>query len=108
MERGDDARPRWPYYAAIVLFIAGLAFAVLGLVRSSTLAGAATRKEVAVPHPTPTPRLTLASGPAATPQIPPPTPSGPTQPPSRTFLHPSPELVPTAVPPPDPAAQPRL
>jgi hypothetical protein len=108
MDPPDDARPRWPYYAAIVLFVAVLAFAVLGLVRSSTLAGAAPRKEVAVPSPTPTPRLTLASGPVATPQIPPPTPSGPTRPPSQTYLHPPPELLPTAVPPPDPATQPRL
>src|SRR4029453_7337593 len=62
MEPDDDARPRWPYYAAIVLFVAVLAFAVLGLVRSSTLAGVATRKEVVVPNPTPTPSLTLQSG----------------------------------------------
>src|SRR4029434_11194442 len=77
MEPDDDARPRWPYYAAIVLFVAVLGFAVLGLVRSSTRARAAVLDEVAVRNPTPTPRLTLASGPVATPQIPPPTPSGP-------------------------------
>ena len=108
MQPRDDRRPGWPYYAAIVLFIGVLGFAVLGLVRSSTLAGASTQKENGKARgTTPTSRSLLAKGPVATPQIPPPTPSAPTQPPSRTYLHPPPELLPTAELPPEPGGQPR-
>lgn len=110
MDPREDRRPGWPYYAAIVLFIGVLGFAVLGLVRSSTLAGAASQRGAekdSAKGADPTPRSFLAKGPVPTPQIPPPTPSEPTQPPSRTYLHPPPDVVPTAELPPEPAAQPR-
>jgi hypothetical protein len=80
---------------------------VLGLVRSSSLAGASTARGHEQPRPV-TPRArpnSLATGPVATPQIPPPTPSEPTEPPSRTYIHPPPELAGT--PSPAPAAQSR-
>jgi hypothetical protein len=96
------ARPRWGYYAALVLFVAILAFAVLGLVRSSSRAGAAGRPSSTTPSPSAIP---LAKGPIATPQIPPPPPSAPTQPPSRTILYPPPEVAATA--PSEPGDQPR-
>jgi hypothetical protein len=92
-----DPEPRrvgWTYYAAVVLFLAVLAFAVLGLVRSSSLAGAAQdrKPDASTPSASPTPTVPpLAAGPVPTPQIPPPTRSFPTQPPSRTYLHPPPE-----------------
>lgn len=107
MTRRDPERASWAYYAAIVLFVAVLAFAVLGLVRSSSLAGASTARGPEKPRSiTPLARqISLAAGPVATPQIPPPTPGAPTEPPSRTYIHPPPELAGT--PPPAPAAQPR-
>ncbi|HEV8610725.1 MAG TPA: hypothetical protein VGS98_11755 [Thermoanaerobaculia bacterium] len=106
MER-DPERPGWAYYAAIVLFVAVLGFAVLGLVRSSSRAAAATgRPSTSSSRTTPSPPgIPLATGPVPTPQIPPPSPSAPTQPPSRTYLYPSSELATTA--PPEPGAQPR-
>lgn len=109
MTRGDREKTRWAYYATIVLFVGVLAFAILGLVRSTGSAGASTgrhpndpQSRSATPPPT---RVPLANGRIPTPQIPPPTPSAPTEPPSRTYLHPAPELAGTA--PPAPAAQPR-
>jgi hypothetical protein len=106
MTRRDPERASWAYYAAIILFVAVLAFAVLGLVRSSSLAGASTARGPEPRSTTPrVPQTALAAGPVATPQIPPPTPGEPTEPPSRTYIHPPPELAGT--PPPVPAAQPR-
>jgi len=106
MER-EPERPPWAYYAAIVLFVAVVGFAVLGLVRSTSRAGAATgRPPSPSPATTPTAPVTLPRiGPVATPQIPPPPPSAPTQPPSRTYLFAAPELATTAAP--SPGAQPR-
>ena len=103
----DPERPGWGYYAAIALFVGVLAFAILGLVRSTSSAGAsdARRGGPSDSAVTPTPGVALATGRIPTPQIPPPTRSDPTQPPSRTYLHPPPELAATA--PPEPAAQPR-
>lgn len=99
-------RPGWGYYAAIVLFIGVLAFAVLGLVRSTSLAGASSARGGASTAPTPTPgAIRLLTGPVPTPQIPPPTPIAPTRPPSRTYLYPPPELG--GATPPAPAGQPR-
>jgi hypothetical protein len=99
-------RPGWGYYAAIVLFVGVLAFAVLGLVRSTSFAGASNARRGSPAAPTPTPGgIHLLTGTVPTPQIPPPTPSTPTRPPSRTYLYPPPELgEPT---PPAPAGQPR-
>jgi hypothetical protein len=104
----ETRRAGWPYYAAIALFVAVLAFAVLGLVRSSTLAGAPDRSIVSSLSSASavTPRApALANGPVPTPRIPPPTRNFPTRPPSRTYLHPPPEHAATAAP--EPAAQPR-
>jgi hypothetical protein len=100
----EPERPGWAYYAAVVIFVAVLAFAVLGLVRSSSRAGAAGRT-APLPTPATTPAIRLATGRVLTPQIPPPSPSAPTQPPSRTHLHPPPEVAATT--PPEPDAQPR-
>jgi hypothetical protein len=106
MVSSNPERPGWGYYAAIVAFVGVLAFAILGLVRSTSAGGSSSRRsgasESAV---TPTPGISLATGRIPTPQIPPPTRSYPTQPPVRTYLHPPPELAATA--PPEPAAQPR-
>ena len=85
-------RPGWSYYFALVLFIAILAFAVLGLVRSSTV----VRVVADAPEGATTPPSAVRTGPVPTAQIPPPTPSAPTPPPSRTYLHPPPELGATA------------
>lgn len=93
MEDRENASPGWAYYAAVVLFVGVLAFAILGLVRSSSLAGASTRGRSgsARPSVTPTPAgIPLATGRIPTPQIPPPTPVAPTEPPSRTYLYPPP------------------
>jgi hypothetical protein len=79
---------RAAYYSAVALFVAILAFAVLGLVRSSTLAGSGGDRSV-TPRP-PAARIPTA-GPAPTAEIPPPTPSAPTRPPSVTYLYPAPE-----------------
>lgn len=88
---GSDADPpRAGYYLAVAIFLAVLAFAVLGLVRASSLGGSASAGPDRTPQSTPTPRL--APGlPAPTAQIPPPTPAGPTRPPSMTYLYPPPE-----------------
>ncbi|HEU5249786.1 MAG TPA: hypothetical protein VFW15_07345 [Thermoanaerobaculia bacterium] len=103
MTGGD--RPGWGYYLALLLFLGILAFAVLGLVRSSSGARTVAGRP-AVPSTTPTPSgISLATGPVPTPEIPPPTPSVPTEPPSRTYLHPPPELAVTAAPVPE--VQPR-
>jgi hypothetical protein len=107
----EPERAGWRYYAAIVLFLAVLAFAVLGLVRSSSFgrpSGSARRAAEAPSFRAPGGEkapVRIVLGPAATPQIPPPTRSAPTEPPSRTYLHP-PEAPITAVP--QPGAQPRL
>ena len=93
----------WAYYSAVVLFLAVLAFAVLGLVRSTTVARVSGGVSESVVTPAGTPRA--RTGPVPTAQIPPPTRSAPTQPPSRTYLHPPPETVTT--PDSEPAAQPR-
>jgi hypothetical protein len=102
-----DPEPRrvgWTYYAAVVVFLGVLAFAVLGLVRSSSLAGAAQDRKPDASTSTASPTRTvppLASGPVPTPQIPPPIRSFPTEPPSRTYLHSPPEQAAA------PQAQPR-
>lgn len=87
----EPGRPGWAYYAAVAVFLAILAFAVLGLVRSSSLAGASTRDRSGGATVTRTPAGILLTGPIPTPRIPPPTPSSPTEPPSRTDIHPPPE-----------------
>ncbi|HMA17815.1 MAG TPA: hypothetical protein VKS03_05190 [Thermoanaerobaculia bacterium] len=106
--RSEREKQGWGYYAAIILFIAVLAFAVLGLVRSSSFAGASTGRTdepgMSSPAASP-PGVRLTTGPVATPRIPPPTPSAPTEPPSRTYIYPPPEAGAIAVP--GPAAQPR-
>jgi hypothetical protein len=99
----EPERPGWAYYAAVVIFVAVLAFAVLGLVRSSSRAAASGRQTPLSTTPTDL-AIRLATGRLPTPQIPPPSPSAPTQPPSRTYLHPPPPLAATA--PPEPGAQP--
>jgi hypothetical protein len=101
----SDSRPTGTAYSvAIALFLAVLAFAVLGLVRSSSLAGAASddREEGTKAAAAPT---AVANGPVRTAQIPPPTRAAPTAPPSRTYLHPAPERAETAGP--EAAPQPR-
>jgi hypothetical protein len=93
----DSGRSRSGYYLAVALFVAILAFAVLGLVRSSSLVGQASHDPGKTPLPAPT-RTAVAALPAPTAQIPPPTPSEPTRPPSMTHLYPPPEASATAVP----------
>lgn len=95
MER-EPGRPGWAYYAAVAIFVAILGFAVLGLVRSSSLAGASTQNRSGGANVTPTPAGILLTGPVPTPRIPPPTPSSPTEPPSRTEIHPPSGNVPPA------------
>ncbi|HEY6066672.1 MAG TPA: hypothetical protein VIY96_10965 [Thermoanaerobaculia bacterium] len=104
MTEENDQKPGWPYYAAIVLFVAVLGFAVLGLVRSTSRVGAASdRPRAPRPATTPSaPAIPLRTGRVPTPQIPPPVPSAPTEPPSRTYLFPAPERATT--PPPEPDA----
>lgn len=86
--------PGWAYYGAIAFFVGILGFAVLGLVRSSSLVGAASAgsasRELA-PTKGPGPESVLAAGPPPTIRIPPPTASAATTPPSRTYIHPPPE-----------------
>ena len=96
MLSGGDERPGWAYYGAIALFVGILAFAVLGLVRSSSLAGPAAGSAAIRTSPTKTPRpgSILSAGPPPTIHIPPPTPSVATPPPSRTYIHPPPESEP--------------
>jgi hypothetical protein len=102
---GSDPGPsRAAYYTAVALFLAILAFAVLGLVRSTSLAGAGLGEKESAPRPAPT-RTPRADAPVPTAQIPPPTPSAPTRPPSVTYLYPPPEAPVTASP--EPGAQPR-
>lgn len=106
--QGEREPQGWTYYAALVLFVGVLAFAILGLVRSSSLFGASTRGRSGSPRSsvTPTPAgIPLATGTIPTPRIPPPTPSAPTEPPSRTYVYPPPELGATA--PPEPGGEPR-
>ena len=87
----ESPRPsRAAYYSAIALFVAILGFAVLGLVRSSTLAVSGSGDRRATPRP-PDARTPTAAGPAPTAEIPPATPSAPTRPPSVTYLYPPPE-----------------
>ena len=86
-----EKRSGWIYYGAIAVFVGILAFAILGLVRSSSVVGAspsgrADRDLSARPGP---PSL-LATGPQPTIAIPPPTAAVPTPPPSRTYIHPPP------------------
>ena len=86
----DSGPSRAGYYLAIALFLAILAFAVLGLVRASSLGGPASSDPKKTPLPAPT-RTVIAGLPAPTAQIPPPTPSEPTRPPSVTYLYPPPD-----------------
>jgi hypothetical protein len=102
---------RAAYYFAVALFVAILAFAVLGLVRSSTLAVSGRSDRPATPRPSDA-RTPTAAGPAPTAEIPPPTRSAPTRPPSVTYLYPPPEetaaALPEVTPPiPEPTPQPR-
>jgi hypothetical protein len=94
---GDPGPPRAGYYLAVALFVAILAFAVVGLVRSSSLVGQASRDPGKAPLPAPT-RTVVAGLSVPTAQIPPPTPAEPTRPPSITYLYPPPEASMTAVP----------
>ena len=96
--------PRARYYLAIAVFVAVLAFAVLGLVRVSSLVGPAPAHPGATPRPLPT-RTVIAGLPVPTAQIPPATPAEPTKPPSVTYLYPPPEESVTAAP--DAGTQPR-
>ena len=112
MSAPESSPQRVGYYFAIALFVAILAFAVLGLVRSSTSAGVSSRERTPPQLPT---RSFAANLPAPTAEIPPPTPSEPTRPPSVTYLYPPPETEPTADPTamaeptaePEPESQPR-
>lgn len=94
MRSGVDERPGWAYYGAIALFVGILGFAVLGLIRSSSLVGAApagsASREIP-PTKGPGPGSVLFAGPPPTIRIPPPTASVATPPPSRTYIHPPPE-----------------
>ncbi|HVE65826.1 MAG TPA: hypothetical protein VNC59_04535 [Thermoanaerobaculia bacterium] len=87
-----DDKPRWAYYGAIAVFLGILAFAVLGILRSSSLVGSTSALPRA-PAPTPTraPSGILAPGPPPAIRIPPRTASAATPPPSRTYIHPPPE-----------------
>ncbi len=89
---GGGEGPGWAYYGAIALFVGILGFAILGLVRTSSLVGAApavsSADELAS---TKGPASPLSDGPPPTIRIPPPTPSVVTPPPSRTYIHPPPE-----------------
>ena len=104
MSGPDSDPPRAGYYLAVALFVAILAFAVLGLVRSSSLVGQASHGPGKTPLPAPT-RTVIAGLPAPTAEIPPPTPSEPTRPPSITYLYPPLEASVTAIP--EPGDQPR-
>jgi hypothetical protein len=100
----EPERPGWAYYAAVVIFVGVLAFAVLGLVRSSSRAGASGRPTPLAATAT-DPAIRLVTGRLQTPQIPPRFPTAPTQPPSRTFLYAPSEAA--ATPLPEAGAQPR-
>lgn len=97
MFTADPDPPRARYYMAVAVFLAILAFAVLGLVRVSSLVGPASARPGATPGPLPT-RTVGAGLPVPTAQIPPPTPAEPTRPPSTTYLYPPPEESVTAAP----------
>ncbi len=86
-----DDRPGWAYYGAIALFVGILAFAVLGLVRSSSPGGARRASSPLAPTKGPDPARFPAAGPPPTIRIPPPTASAAPEPPSRTYIHPPPE-----------------
>lgn len=93
MRSGIDGRPGWTYYGAIALFVGILGFAVLGLLRSSSLVGSApagTASRQLTPTRGPS-NSVLSAGPQPTIRIPPPTASVATPPPSRTYIHPPPE-----------------
>lgn len=107
MTSGADERPGWVYYGAIALFVGILGFAILGLLRSSSIVGASPARGAARDLPSTKarePRSVLSAGPQPTIAIPPPTPDAPTPPPSRTYVHPRPEAEALY---PDPAAEPR-
>ena len=93
MSTPDPDPPRAPYYVAIALFLAILAFAILGLVRASSLVGPVFPARAGTPRTLPT-RTAIAGLPVPTAQIPPPTPSEPTKPPSVTYLYPPPDESP--------------
>jgi len=93
----DPEPPRARYYMAVAVFLAILAFAVLGLVRVSSLVGPASARPATTPGPPRTP-TGVAGLPVPTAQIPPSTPSEPTRPPSTTYLYPPPEGSVTAAP----------
>ena len=87
-----DDKPGWGYYGAIAVFVGILAFAVLGILRSSSLVGSASAvPRPPAPTPTRSPSGILAAGPPPTIRIPPPTATAATPPPSRTYIHPPPE-----------------
>jgi hypothetical protein len=76
----------------MALFLGILGFAVLGVLRSSSLVrstrgGPASRE----PAPTKGPSGLLIAGPPPTIRIPPPTATLATPPPSRTYIHPPPD-----------------
>jgi hypothetical protein len=96
--------PRVGYYLAVALFLAILVFAVLGLVRASSVIGAGSPRPAITPRLVPT-RTRIAGLPVPTAQIPPPTPYEPTRPPSVTYLYPPPEESAAAEP--EVRAQPR-
>jgi hypothetical protein len=92
MPSEEGERPGWAYYGAIALFVGILGFAVLGLVRSSSLVGSPAGSASREPSPTKAPpNGVLSAGPVPTVRIPPPTASVATPPPSRTYIHPPPE-----------------
>jgi len=107
----ESRRPGSSYYAAVALFVAVTAFAILGLVRSSSMGRAATREPETTPGRQTSPsaaavtRTAPPNQPAPTAQIPPPTRNATVSPPSRTYLYPPPEKSVTAGSP--PATQPR-
>jgi uncharacterized protein (DUF58 family) len=94
-------RPGWTYYAAVALFVAVIAFAILGLVRSS-IGRTASREPETKPGRQTSPSAALvtptapANRPAPTAQIPAPTRGTAVSPPSRTYLYPPPERNVTA------------
>jgi hypothetical protein len=98
----EPRRPGWAYYAAVALFVAVLAFAILGLVRSSSIGRVASREPETTSGGQTLPSAAAvtpgvpANRPAPTAQIPPPTRSTTVSPPSRTYLYPPPERNVTA------------
>lgn len=100
---GGEERPGWAYYGAIALFVGILGFAVVGLVRSSSLGARSVSSRLA-PTKGPGPASLLSARPPPIIQFPPPTSSAATAPPSRTYIHPPPESEAVYS---DPAAEPR-